>query len=141
MASRSLQDLQPAFAEKAGRVLRRCEELGVKLVVTCTWRTNSEQAKLYAQGRTAPGKVVTWANAGQSPHNYGLAMDVVPVRDGKAIWDASDEAWKIYGQVVRSEGLEWAGDWVKKKREMPHCQMPEWRTLVEAGRVTLKDAQ
>lgn len=133
MASRSLMDLQPAFAEKASRVLHRCEELGVKLVVTCTWRTNAEQDKLYAQGRTAPGKVVTWAKAGQSAHNFGLAMDVVPVRDGKAIWDASDDAWQIYGQAVRAEGLEWAGDWTKDKREMPHCQMPNWKDSVESG--------
>ena len=36
-------------------------------------RTFAEQDRLYAQGRTEPGNVVTNARGGQSNHNYGIA--------------------------------------------------------------------
>ena len=36
---------------------------------THTLRTFAEQDKLFAQGRTAPGKIVTRARGGQSYHN------------------------------------------------------------------------
>lgn len=39
-------------------------------------RTFDEQNKLYAQGRTSPGNVVTNARAGYSNHNFGIAWDV-----------------------------------------------------------------
>jgi len=39
-----------------------------------------EQTALFAIGRSAPGKVVTKARAGESFHNYGLAFDWVPLK-------------------------------------------------------------
>lgn len=44
-----------------------------KVRITHTLRTFEEQAELYAQGRTKPGKRVTNAKPGFSFHNYGLA--------------------------------------------------------------------
>jgi peptidoglycan L-alanyl-D-glutamate endopeptidase CwlK len=44
-------------------------------------RTFDEQEYLYAQGRTRPGKVVTNARAGKSYHNFGLAFDIVLLKD------------------------------------------------------------
>src|SRR5665213_2098850 len=38
-------------------------------------RTFEESDKLYQEGRTTPGEIVTKAQAGQSYHNYGLAFD------------------------------------------------------------------
>jgi len=46
-----------------------------------TLRTFAEQDNLYAQGRTKPGPVVTYAKGGQSYHNYGLAIDIVLIVD------------------------------------------------------------
>jgi len=39
-------------------------------------RSYQQQAALYAQGRTKPGKIVTNARPGSSWHNYGLAIDL-----------------------------------------------------------------
>src|SRR5271168_4639229 len=50
-------------------------------------RTWAQQALLYAQGRTAPGNIVTYAQPGESFHNYGLALDFVPMLAGVPIWD------------------------------------------------------
>lgn len=125
MATRNLDACHPEFAAKAKAVLNACEDRGVHLLVTCTKRSLEEQAALYAQGRTAPGKIVTNAKPGQSAHNFGMAMDVVPIRNGKAIWNADDPAWQVYGEEVRKANLEWAGDWHRFK-EYPHCQLPNW---------------
>jgi peptidoglycan L-alanyl-D-glutamate endopeptidase CwlK len=126
MASRSLKDLDPRFAAKAVRVLEACKDRGVDLIVTCTLRSMDEQTLLYARGRDAPGPIVTQAQAGQSAHNYGLAMDVVPLVHGKPQWSATAPEWQIYGEEVEKAGLEWAGHW-KTFKESPHCQMPDWR--------------
>jgi len=46
-----------------------------------TLRTFKEQDELYKQGRTKPGSKVTWVRGGGSYHNYGLAVDIVLIRD------------------------------------------------------------
>ena len=128
MASRSLTDLDPRIRDACASVIAACGKRGVKLLVTCTRRSAREQTELYARGRTAPGPRVTNAKTGQSAHNYGLAMDVVPLVNGKPIWDSGAHEWQVYGEEVRRAGLEWAGDWARF-REYPHCQLRNWRTM------------
>lgn len=56
--------------------------------VTSTYRSFEEQDKLYAQGRTTKGRIVTNAKGGQSYHNYGLALDFVLLLNKKEVsWD------------------------------------------------------
>jgi len=49
-------------------------------LIYCGRRTMEEQTALFAIGRSAPGKIVTKARAGESYHNYGLAFDWVPLK-------------------------------------------------------------
>ena len=64
-----------------------------------TLRTFKEQDALYAQGRSivfdTKGKrlgIVTNAKGGQSIHNYGLALDIVLITNGKvASWDTAKD--------------------------------------------------
>lgn len=128
MPSRRLSDLHPALQMPAQNFLDECADAGIELIVTCTYRSNPEQAAAYAQGRTAPGKIITNAQPGQSLHNKTLngkpaaqALDVVPVRFGKAIWDSADPAWQKIGIIGEANGFEWAGRW-KRMREYPHFQ-------------------
>ena len=108
--SRSLDDLAPPAKQRAEAFIAAAKAKGIDLLVTSTYRDNESQDALYAQGRTAPGNIVTRAKAGQSWHNYRCALDVVPLVNGKAIWD--DQAlWKQVGEIGKSCGLEWAGDW------------------------------
>lgn len=129
MPSRKLFDLNPKFLPIAERILAKAKERGLNLLVTCTLRTPKEQAELYAQGRTKPGKRVTNAKPGSSAHNYGLAMDVVPLIAGKAMWDAKHPHWRIYGECVREAGAVWGGDF-RSIKDLPHCEMPQWREHV-----------
>ena len=48
----------------------------MKMKITSGVRSFQAQGKLYAQGRTEPGKIVTRAKPGMSLHNYGLAADL-----------------------------------------------------------------
>ena len=66
--------LDPALRDRLDRVMARMEQAGHTVTITETSRTQARQDSLYAQGRTAPGTVVTWTR--QSRHLDGLAVDV-----------------------------------------------------------------
>ena len=122
--SRKIEDLHPTLQAKCRAHMAACEEAGITLIVTSTYRSPEEQAVLYAQGRTAPGKIVTKAKPGQSMHNHRLAYDVVPLRNGKPVWGTSGEdgvLWQKVGALGVEQGLEWAGNW-RTMREFPHFQ-------------------
>ena len=131
MPSRNLSDLSPAARVKAEAFLDGCHAAGIDIIITCTYRSWPEQAELYAQGRTAPGHIVTNAKPGESRHNDTLndrpaatAFDVVPLILGKAVWDATNPIWQRVGEIGESVGLEWAGRW-PNFREYPHFQLPQ----------------
>ena len=135
MSSRKLTDLHPQMQPMVTRFLANARAAGIDLLVTCTYRSNEEQAALYAIGRTKPGRIVTNARPGRSTHNNtlngkpaALAVDVVPLRDGKPVWSASDPVWKRVGEIGEKVGLEWAGRWTTF-REFPHFQHPQAKTL------------
>lgn len=120
--SRKIFDLHPEVASRCIMHKARCEtELGIELLITSTYRDGESQNALYAQGRTAPGSIVTRARAGESFHNYRVAYDVVPLVDGKPVWDVSHPVWQEVGRIGKECGLEWAGDW-KNFPEYPHFQ-------------------
>ncbi len=134
MASRELKDLQPIVAKKAKELISLALTSGITLIVTSTLRTFQEQTDLFAQGRTAPsnGKIVTWARAGESWHNFGLAFDVVPIVNGKAIW-TSITLWNTIGRLGKQIGLIWGGDFPGKKKDRPHLEYHPNLTLVQAN--------
>jgi peptidoglycan L-alanyl-D-glutamate endopeptidase CwlK len=127
--SRNLDDLAPPAKQRAEAFIAAAKAKGIDLLVTSTYRDNESQDALYAQGRTAPGNIVTRAKAGQSWHNYRCALDVVPLVNGKAIWD-DQVVWKQVGEIGKSCGLEWAGDW-KTFKEFPHFQYTGGLTLAQ----------
>jgi peptidoglycan L-alanyl-D-glutamate endopeptidase CwlK len=101
-----------------------------------TLRTFAEQDKLYAQGRTAPGKKVTNAKAGQSYHNYGLAIDICLLKDtdgngsyDTASWETNADYdgdnspdWMEIVKIFKSYGWEWGGDWKSSLKDLPHFE-------------------
>ena len=122
--SRKVEDLHPIVAAKCRDFLFRCKGAGIDVLITSTYRDNESQAALYAQGRTAPGARVTNAKPGQSWHNWRVAFDVVPLRNGKPVWGTSGadgELWEQVGRIGEACGLEWAGRW-KSFKELAHLQ-------------------
>lgn len=137
--SRKLEDLNPAVQLRARALLNAAKDAGIDLIITSTYRTAEQQAALYAQGRTKPGVIVTNARPGDSYHNWQCAFDVVPLRNGKPVWGTSGEdgaLWRKIGELGESVGLEWAGRWTGKLREMAHFQYTGGLTIADfrAGR-------
>lgn len=132
--SRKLEDLDPLVQVMAKQLLEVAAESGIKLILTSTYRDHEKQQALYDQGRTTPGKIVTNAKPGQSFHNWRVAFDVVPVENGKAIWD-NNGLWNKIGALGRDMGLEWGGDWTSFK-DKPHFQLTGGLSLedFQAGR-------
>jgi len=157
IASRKLSDLVPKVALIVEKFIEACREAGYEIIVTCTYRDDESQNALYAIGRTIKGecvtaqrpmgRTVTNAKGGESFHQYKVAIDIVVLRHGKAVWDTSGdgiddnpaddetdnlELWQRVGAIGESVGLTWAGRWVKMK-EYAHFQY--------TGGLTLKDFQ
>lgn len=102
-------------------------------------RTFAYQDKLYAQGRTTPGNIVTNARGGQSIHNYALAVDFALLVNGKVIeWntikDYDGDGLADWTEVVitfKAEGFMWGGDWKGKLVDRPHFELiHDWRPLL-----------
>ena len=132
ISSRSLDDLDPGARTAAEAALADCKAAGLDVLVYCTYRDFEEQNRLYASGRTAPGEWKTNARGGQSWHNWRLALDLVPLRNGVPVWgrtNAKDVAlWKAVAEKFKAHGFEWGGDW-PKAQDWPHFQRPEGQTL------------
>jgi peptidoglycan L-alanyl-D-glutamate endopeptidase CwlK len=120
----SIQSLQPRAQEKARAFLKQVNDnLGdgsVVFKIISGTRTYAEQNALFAQGRTTfPGPIVTRARGGQSNHNFGVAWDVGVFKAGQYIPES--ELYKKAGDIGKSLGLEWGGDW-KNIQDEPHFQ-------------------
>lgn len=129
--SRKLSDLHPKVMQMAMEFIRRCQEAGIDVLITSTWRDHESQNALYAQGRTTKGNKVTNAKGGQSFHNWRVALDFAPLKFGKVDWNDL-ETFKLCGEIGEAVGFEWAGRWTK---------FPEWAHLQYTGGLTLADFQ
>lgn len=138
-SDRRINKLHPLIQAKAKEFIIKAEkELGITLRVSSGFRSWEAQTKLYAQGRTAPGKRVTNAKAGESYHNYGLAIDVVEIKNGKAVWNNPN--WDKIGALGERLGFSWGGRW--KRPDRPHFAITfgkhhtELAALYKAGQRT-----
>lgn len=101
--------IYPPFLDKVLAALARCRDRGHQYVATYGYRTEKEQAKLYFQGRTSPGKIVTNARPGFSVHNYGAAIDFVADADINKSGlqpDWQERAYDVLAEECRAEGLQ-----------------------------------
>lgn len=105
--------LVPEFRGRLERVIERMEqEFGYTVEVIETGRTQERQDALFAQGRTAPGPIVTWTRA--SRHTHGLAADVTI--DGG--W-SDRTAFARLAAIAEEEGLRTLGP-----RDPGHIELP-----------------
>lgn len=115
--SRKLNDLEPQFYLLACQLIARCTEENIPVIIIFTGRTEQEQADLYAQGRTKPGKIVTWTldskHVMKAPDFKSRAIDICPYEEfkyagpDKLLWDAENEVWNKIGAVGEKLGLKW----------------------------------
>ena len=114
---------------KADEVIAEMHTFGYSVMVYQGFRSFAEQDALYAQGRTKPGQIVTNAKGGYSLHNYGCAVDLVFIDNGRPSWDEK-YPWHILGQIGKKHGFEWGGDWPSFP-DRPHLQITFGHTLYD----------
>lgn len=123
--------LHPALREEAEKIYADiCAAMpqGVVCRFTHTFRSFPEQNKLYAIGRSKPGKVVTNARGGFSFHNYGLAIDFVLLVNGQPSW-AVDKNWLAVIAIFESYG--WESGYYWKFKDAPHVQKTFGKTIAQ----------
>lgn len=124
LTSKSLTSLDPYVASLAREFLKLCTENGLPVTILVAFRSWNDQDALYAQGRTAPGNVVTDAMGGDSFHNWGLAFDCAPLVNGMINWSAMNKFDEM-GALGQKVGLERGGHWTASSVNLidkPHFQ-------------------
>lgn len=126
----SLARLQGVDETLVNVVKRAIEISEVDFTVLEGVRTLERQRELYAQGRTAPGKIVTWTM--KSRHIEGKAVDLVPY---PLDWNDLEKFNKIKDamfQAAREQdvNLRWGADWdgdgkyrEKGEYDSPHFEL------------------
>lgn len=120
----ALSSVHPLVEKKANEILRLAQVEGFTLKVTQGYRSFQTQDALFAKRPK-----VTNARGGQSMHNYGLAVDLAFVVNGKISWD--EKLYKNIGRWAAAVGLEWGGNW--KFTDLPHVQLkglPSYKVLL-----------
>jgi peptidoglycan L-alanyl-D-glutamate endopeptidase CwlK len=79
--------LHPAFRKKLAALAEALANQDMNALITDGFRTFAEQNILFEKGRSTPGPKVTNARGGKSNHNYGLAVDMYPVLEGRVFTD------------------------------------------------------
>lgn len=106
--------------------------LNITLRITDGYRSIAQQDELYAQGRTKPGKIVTNSKGGQSYHNYGLAVDLVPMVGNKPDYNYDYEKIK---EIAAEYGIAWGGDF-KRLVDKPHFEKTLGYTVSQLSSIT-----
>jgi peptidoglycan LD-endopeptidase CwlK len=118
----TLSKVDPRLREKVVKLLEVMQKKGHPMVVVQGLRTVEEQQALFAQGRTKPGKIVTYADGVKvkSNHQSGRAADLTFLTpDFQVTWKGP---WSLFGDEAERLGLRWGGRWVKPV-DRPHVEL------------------
>lgn len=129
-ADRRWERIDPGLQQRVLAIYRvMAQQHGIRMVLVEGYRSPERQAELFREGRA------TQASAGQSCHQYGLALDSAPMRDGRLQWDMEDpwtrKAYFLYGELAQEAGLVWGGNW--RMGDFVHVEMgPQCRAARRA---------
>lgn len=132
----SLAKLKGVRPELASVVQRAIELTTQDFSVLCGVRTPAEQLRLYAQGRTIPGDIVTWTL--KSRHlpdldGFGNAVDLVPYPLDWKTPSKFDAIAQAMFQASKEQGvhLRWGADWDEdgKPREKGETDSPHFEIV------------
>lgn len=123
-----LQQVVPALSAIIHNLANLLAAENIELRVTQGLRSWNDQAALYAQGRTAPGEIVTHAPPGHSWHEFGMAVDVAPFDTaGQPQWSEADPVWgPVWRRIIglgESLGLYSGDEFVHCPKDDPHFQL------------------
>lgn len=110
----NLADAQTEFIRRLERFWQIMAQIGAPVEFHEFYRSPQRQNELYFQGKTK-------AKAGQSSHNWGLAVDYHFQGRG---WSVPKDWWEVGDLVARYVGLESGISY----QDANHIQMPGWKT-------------
>lgn len=134
---RRLEGVHPHLAKVVHAASLQCP---VPFLVVEGVRTAKRQQELYAQGRTKPGKIVTWTTSSRhipGPDGLGKAVDLCPLAaGGKADWNNVNGFMEIGKAMMNAAmalnipirwGWDWDGD--RKLREKGETDGPHFELM------------
>lgn len=125
---------QPNFRAFVAEAQALAAKKGLEYQAICGLRSWEEQERLYAQGRTTPGPVVTKARPGSSMHNFGLAIDMGVFRNKKYLDEVepktADALHTEAGKLAAKHGLRWGGTF-STIYDAPHFELNVSFTLAQ----------
>jgi peptidoglycan L-alanyl-D-glutamate endopeptidase CwlK len=132
-----INSLHPSVRKEMESIVNECNKVLTgrsQVRISQGLRTFAEQDALYTKRPK-----VTNAKGGQSVHNYGFAVDIVLIINGKEAswdikkdWDNDGEAdWNECVKIFAKYGWSWGGNWITFK-DFPHFDkigFGNWRVL------------
>jgi hypothetical protein len=120
----NVRGAHPDILEFKRVFIARMAKFGVPVFAPEVIRSPERQNDLYALGNSR-------ARGGQSPHQYGCAVDIVHSVKG---WAIEPKAWSLMGHVgkelatqkgLQIQSLAWGGDW--GFYDPAHWQIADWK--------------
>lgn len=117
----------PDILEFERLLVAKLKKLGVPVFASEVWRDKSRQAELYVKGfsKAPPGK---------SPHQHGMAVDIVHSVKG---WELDRKQWALIGHLGKELAIQrglkvtWGGDF-KSIYDPAHWELTQWKELTSA---------
>lgn len=137
-STRDIKELNPLVQIMLNTALSKIKNKKITPLVVETYRPLERQYYLYGQGRSVStcvgagvpkkyaqkyarsGNKVTWTL--NSIHIKRCAVDLIPQRNGKAIWDSKDKQTKQIISIMESVGFEAGANW-NSSPDSPHFQV------------------
>lgn len=137
-STRDISELNPLVQVMLNTALAKIKSKKINPLVVETYRPKERQYYLYGQGRSIStcigagmpkkyaqkyarsGNKVTWTL--NSIHIQRCAVDLIPQRDGKAIWNSKDKDTKKIISIMESVGFEAGANW-SSSPDSPHFQV------------------
>ena len=130
----SLNRLEGVHPNLVKVLLTAIEDTPIDFSIIEGVRTTKRQQDIFAQGRTKPGKIVTYADGVKNKSNhqkkadgFGHAIDFCPFVNGKLDWNNHNN-FKVIADHIVSTGAKLgikitAGFYWKKPYDPPHIQL------------------
>lgn len=137
-STRNINELNPLVQVMLNAALDKIKKKSINPLVVETYRPKERQYYLYGQGRSVSvcvgagmpksyaqkyarsGNKVTWTL--NSIHIQRCAVDIIPQRNGKAIWNSNDKETKQIISIMESVGFEAGANW-DSSPDSPHFQV------------------
>jgi hypothetical protein len=122
-----LAGVHPTLVAKISLILTQMEAKGTPMFVVVGVRTAEQEHRLWEQGRTAPGVIVTncdgyTVKSNHQPHADGLGYAVdCAFLTGEPF--ALTNPWVAYGAAVEAQGLIWGGRFTSPV-DLDHAELP-----------------